>query len=61
MIAGSYVAEGKSLTAESLNSKVVIFEGEIDALKRFDDVKEVATNYECGIMIKNYNDLKEAM
>ena len=39
---------------------VVIFEGEIDALKRFkDDAKEVAQGYECGITIKNFNDVKE--
>ncbi|MBT2665768.1 translation initiation factor IF-2 [Bacillus sp. ISL-4] len=63
MIAGSYVTEGK-ITRDSgirlIREGVVIYEGEIDALKRFkDDVKEVATNYECGITIKNYNDLKE--
>ncbi|WP_144550265.1 translation initiation factor IF-2 [Peribacillus simplex] len=62
-IAGSYVTEGK-ITRDSgirlIRQGVVIYEGEIDALKRFkDDVKEVATNYECGITIKNYNDLKE--
>lgn len=62
-IAGSYVTEGK-ITRDSgirlIREGVVIYEGEIDALKRFkDDVKEVATNYECGITIKNYNDLKE--
>ena len=39
---------------------VVVFEGEIDTLKRFkDDVKEVATNYECGITLKNFHDIKE--
>ncbi|MEH6946396.1 translation initiation factor IF-2 [Bacillus sp. JJ634] len=62
-IAGSYVIEGK-ITRDSgvrlIREGVVVFEGEIDALKRFkDDVKEVATNYECGITIKNYNDIKE--
>ncbi|MCA1028510.1 MULTISPECIES: translation initiation factor IF-2 [Cytobacillus] len=62
-IAGSYVTEGK-ITRDSgirlIRDGVVIFEGEIDALKRFkDDAKEVATNYECGITIKNYNDVKE--
>ena len=62
-IAGSYVIEGK-ITRDSgvriIREGVVIFEGEIGALKRFkDDVKEVATNYECGITIKNYNDIKE--
>lgn len=62
-IAGSYVTEGK-ITRDSgirlIRDGVVIFEGEIDTLKRFkDDVKEVATNYECGITIKNFNDVKE--
>jgi translation initiation factor IF-2 len=62
-IAGSYVTEGK-ITRDSsvrlIREGVVIFEGELDTLKRFkDDVKEVATNYECGITIKNFNDLKE--
>ncbi len=38
---------------------VVIYDGEIDSLKRFkDDVKEVQTGYECGLSIVNYNDLK---
>ena len=62
-IAGSYVTDGK-ITRDSgirlIRDGVVVFEGEIDTLKRFkDDVKEVATNYECGITIKNFNDLKE--
>ncbi|MUK89873.1 translation initiation factor IF-2 [Ornithinibacillus sp. L9] len=62
-IAGSYVTEGK-ITRDAgirlIRNGVVQFEGEIDALKRFkDDVKEVATNYECGITIKNFNDIKE--
>ena len=62
-IAGSYVIEGK-ITRDSgirlIREGVVVFEGEIDTLKRFkDDVKEVATNYECGITIKNFNDIKE--
>ncbi len=38
---------------------MVIYEGEIDSLKRFkEDVKEVQTGYECGISIVNYNDIK---
>jgi translation initiation factor IF-2 len=62
-IAGSYVTDGK-ITRDSgirlIRDGVVIFEGEIDDLKRFkDDVKEVAQNYECGITIKNFNDVKE--
>ena len=63
-IAGSYVTEGK-ITRDSgirvIRDGVVVFEGEIGDLKRFkDDAKEVAKGYECGITIKNYNDLKEA-
>ncbi|CAI9390821.1 MULTISPECIES: translation initiation factor IF-2 [Bacillaceae] len=62
-IAGSYVTDGK-ITRDSgirlIRDGVVIFEGEIDALKRFkDDAKEVAQGYECGITIKNFNDVKE--
>jgi len=62
-IAGSYVTDGK-ITRDSsirlIRQGVVVFEGEIDALKRFkDDAKEVSAGYECGITIKNYNDLKE--
>ncbi|RFB19022.1 translation initiation factor IF-2 [Bacillus sp. HNG] len=62
-IAGSYVTDGK-ITRDSgvrlIRNGVVIFEGEIDTLKRFkDDVKEVAQGYECGITITKYNDIKE--
>lgn len=62
-IAGSYITEGK-FTRDSgvrvIRDGIVVFEGEIDSLKRFkDDAKEVAKGYECGITIKNYNDIKE--
>ncbi|KOS69427.1 translation initiation factor IF-2 [Lysinibacillus contaminans] len=62
-IAGSYVIEGK-VTRDSgvrvIRDNVVIFEGELDTLKRFkDEVKEVARGYECGITITNFNDIKE--
>ncbi|MFS0637219.1 translation initiation factor IF-2 [Mesobacillus foraminis] len=62
-IAGSYVTEGK-ITRDSgirlIRDGIVIFEGTIDALKRFkDDAKEVNQGYECGITIKNFNDVKE--
>jgi translation initiation factor IF-2 len=62
-IAGCYVTDGK-ITRDSsirlIRDSIVIFEGEIDVLKRFkDDVKEVAQNYECGITIKKFNDIKE--
>ncbi|MEI4768535.1 translation initiation factor IF-2 [Psychrobacillus sp. FJAT-51614] len=62
-IAGSYVTEGK-ISRDSgvriIRDSIVIFEGELDTLKRFkDDAKEVAKGYECGITIKNFNDIKE--
>ncbi|MBM7540614.1 translation initiation factor IF-2 [Amphibacillus cookii] len=62
-IAGSYVTDGR-ITRDSgvrvIRDGVVIFEGEIDSLKRFkDDVKEVAQNYECGITLQNFHDIKE--
>jgi translation initiation factor IF-2 len=62
-IAGSYVTDGK-ITRDSgvrvIREGIVIYEGELDTLKRFqDDAKEVTAGYECGITIKNFNDLKE--
>ena len=62
-IAGSYVTEGKitrNAGVRVIRDGIVLFEGELDTLKRFkDDVKEVAQGYECGITIEKYNDLKE--
>lgn len=62
-IAGSYVTDGKIKRGSGIRvirDGIVVFEGEIDALKRFkDDAKEVSQGYECGITIKNYNDVKE--
>ncbi len=61
-VAGAMVREGKvkrSDKARLIREGVVIHTGEINALKRFkDDVKEVATNYECGISLVNYHDIK---
>ncbi|PAP77678.1 translation initiation factor IF-2 [Rubrivirga marina] len=61
-IAGSYVVEGKVGRDDKLRivrDGVVIYQGVIDTLRRFkDDVKEVAAGYECGITVKNYNDIK---
>jgi translation initiation factor IF-2 len=62
-IAGCYVTEGK-ITRDSsvrlIRQGVVIYEGQVDTLKRFkDDVKEVMQGYECGLTIKNFNDIKE--
>lgn len=61
-IAGCYVTEGKihrNNPVRVVRDGVVIYDGEIDSLKRYkDDVKEVQSGYECGISIVNYNDLK---
>jgi translation initiation factor IF-2 len=62
-IAGSYVTEGKisrDAHVRLIRDSIVIHEGKVDVLKRFkDDVKEVQTNYECGITLENFNDIKE--
>ena len=62
-IAGSYVLSGKIVRNAELRlvrDGIVIHEGKIASLRRFkDDVREVASGYECGIGIENYNDLKE--
>ena len=61
-IAGCYVLEGKIKRETKINlvrDGIVIFTGEMASLKRFkDDVKEVMPGMECGIAIKNFNDLK---
>ena len=62
-IAGAYVQDGKivrSCEVRIVRDGIVIHEGHLNSLKRFkDDVKEVASNYECGMGIENYNDIKE--
>lgn len=62
-IAGCMVTEGK-VTRDAgvrvIREGIVIFEGKVDALKRFkDDAKEVARGYECGITVEKFNDIKE--
>ena len=61
-IAGSYVVEGKVSRGDRLRivrDGVVIYQGVIDTLRRFkEDVKDVAAGYECGVTVKNYNDIK---
>jgi translation initiation factor IF-2 len=63
VIAGSYVLDGKiqrNARARLLRDNVVVYEGKVESLRRFkDDAKEVATGYECGIGLENYNDIKE--
>lgn len=61
-IAGCYVLDGKMTRNTKLNiirDGIVVHTGELASLKRFkDDVKEVAAGYECGLMVKNYNDIR---
>ncbi|MDP2109611.1 MAG: translation initiation factor IF-2 [Thiobacillus sp.] len=62
-IAGCYVLDGvikRNAGVRVLRNNVVIHQGELDSLKRFkDDVKEVKSNFECGLSIKNFNDIQE--
>ncbi|MDY0269825.1 translation initiation factor IF-2 [Trichloromonas sp.] len=61
-IAGCYVVDGKIVRGANVRlvrDNVVVWEGRMSSLKRFkDDVREVANNYECGIGLENYNDIK---
>ncbi len=62
-IAGCYVLDGmvkRGASVRLLRNNVVIWTGELDSLKRFkDDVKEVKSGFECGLSLKNFNDIKE--
>ncbi len=62
-IGGAYVQDGKIVRAcevRIVRDGIVIHEGHLNSLKRFkDDVKEVATHFECGLGFENYNDIKE--
>ena len=61
-VAGCVVRDGKikrSSRIRLIRDGIVIFTGELDSLKRFkDDVREVTSGYECGISIRNFNDIK---
>jgi translation initiation factor IF-2 len=61
-IAGCYVQDGvirRNSMVRVLRNNVVINSGELDSLKRFkDDVKEVKNNFECGLSIKNFNEIE---
>jgi len=61
-VAGCYVMEGmikRGSRVRLLRDNVVIHDGELDSLKRFkDDVKEVKSNFECGLSLRNYNDIE---
>lgn len=62
-IGGAYVKDGKiqrNARVRIVRDGIVVHEGELATLRRFkDDVKEVATGYECGIVINKFNDIKE--
>ncbi len=61
-IAGCYVSEGsinRNALVRVLRDNVVIYEGQLDSLKRFkDDVREVQAGFECGLAVENFNDIK---
>jgi translation initiation factor IF-2 len=61
-VAGCYVTDGKMVRnaqVRLLRDNVVMYEGKMSSLRRFkDDVKDVASGYECGIGLENYNDIK---
>ncbi|MEZ4599261.1 MAG: translation initiation factor IF-2 [Syntrophotaleaceae bacterium] len=61
-IAGCYVTEGKVIRGSQVRlvrDNIVVWEGKMSSLKRFkDDVREVASGYECGISLENFNDIK---
>ena len=62
-VAGSYITSGmvhRNAKFRLLRDNVVVYTGEVDSVKRLkDDVKEVKEGFECGIKLKNYNDIKE--
>jgi len=62
-IAGCMVTNGKiyrNAGVRLIREGVVVFTGELSSLKRFkDDAKEVAKGYDCGMQVKNYNDIRE--
>jgi translation initiation factor IF-2 len=61
-VAGCYVLDGKihrNTKVRLIRDGIVVYSGNLGSLKRFkDDVKEVATGYECGLNIENFNDIK---
>ncbi len=62
-IAGSYVKDGKfvrNCQVRIIRDGIVVYEGDLESLKRFkDDVKEVTAGYECGLVFRKFNDVKE--
>ena len=62
VIAGGFVQDGKvarNSFVRLIRNNIVVYEGTLQSLRRFkDDVREVASGYECGFSIQNYNDIK---
>jgi len=62
-VAGCYVLDGvvkRGSRVRVLRDNVVIHDGELDSLKRFkDDVREVKGGFECGLSVKNFNDIEK--
>ncbi|HEY2635921.1 MAG TPA: EF-Tu/IF-2/RF-3 family GTPase, partial [Solirubrobacteraceae bacterium] len=62
-IAGSYVTDGhvtRGAKCRLVRDGTIVYTGEIQSLRRFnDDVREVASGYECGIVLRDYADIKE--
>ena len=62
-IGGAYVTDGKitrNASVRVLRDNIVVYEGTLDTLRRFkEDVREVLTNYECGLVLHRFNDIKE--
>ena len=62
-IAGCYVTDGsvsRNNSVRIVRDGIVIYEGQIESLKRFkDDAKEVAAGFECGMSVEKFNDIKE--
>ena len=63
VIAGSYVTDGKGTRgakARPVRDGAVVYDGEVASLRRgSDDVREVASGFECGIVLRDYQDVKE--
>jgi translation initiation factor IF-2 len=63
VIAGSYVTEGlirRGAKCRLVRDGTVVYNGEIESLRRFqEDVREVQTGFECGIVLRNFQDVKE--
>jgi translation initiation factor IF-2 len=62
-VAGCYVREGKVVRGGQVRlvrDGVVVYQGRVASLRRFkEDVREVAAGFECGVLLENFNDVKE--